>query len=81
VTIEEIIELPIEKLKAMTDEELLQHFKQYLDVTRPELAIRPKTMLDKPMQQVYADPKKKAALAALADSGIDLSFMRKKFKR
>lgn len=75
MTIEEILECSAAQLKAMSDAELLKHFEQYLIVTRPELATKPKqtTMKEEPI-----DPKKKAILAELAADGIDLSFLKKK---
>lgn len=66
-------------LEKMDDATLLAHFKQYFPLTRPEMAARPKggaTM--KPVVQL--SPQKQAALAALAATGVDVSFMRKKFK-
>lgn len=41
MTMEKLLELPAKDLEAMTDAELLEHFKGYLVVTRPELAEKP----------------------------------------
>jgi hypothetical protein len=79
MTLEQLLECDAATLEKMTDEQLLEHFKPYLTVTRPELVVR-KTNEPKP-QQVYIPPAKKAALALLAEEGIDLSFVNKRKKR
>lgn len=81
MTIEQITECTAEQLKAMTDEELLKHFQQYLIVTRPDQVQRVKQQPEKEMQKVYMSPAKKQALAELEASGIDISFMKRKFRK
>lgn len=76
MTLEQILDCSAEQLKAVSDAELLKHFEKYLCVTRPELAQRPTQQ--KTFVEQIIDPKKKAALAALAAEGIDLSFLKKK---
>ena len=76
MTLEELCECSAEQLKAMSDEELLKHFQNYLCVTRPEQAAKPRSEPSTP--PVYISPQKKAALAALAAEGVDVSFMRRK---
>lgn len=77
MTIEELLECSAAQLKAMTDEQLMEHFKKYLDVTRPE-----RVQANKPKQEqlIYIPPTKAAALKMLEDQGVDLSFLRKKFR-
>ncbi len=78
MTLEDLCECDAETLKKMTDTELLEHFKQYLTVTRPELAAKQPRTTQQPGLKL--DPKKQAALAALAAGGLDLSFMKRKKK-
>jgi hypothetical protein len=78
MTIEEILDCSAEQLKAMSDEELLKHFQQYLCVTRPELAAKERKDKVPIVNPIFHDPKKKAALEALAATGIDISFIRRR---
>ncbi len=78
MSLEEICECDAATLKKMTDIELLEHFKQYLTVTRPELAAKQPRTTQQPA--IKLDPKKQAALATLAAGGLDLSFMKRKKK-
>ncbi len=81
MTIEEVLECSASQLEAMSDAELLKHFQQYLDVTRPErVAERKQTNNPKPHVQIYLSPAKKAAMAMLADEGVDLSFLNRRKK-
>lgn len=75
MTIEEILDCSAAQLKAMSDAQLLEHFKSFLTVTRPELATRPKQTT---IEKVTIDPKKQKMLAILAADGMDLSFLKKK---
>ena len=43
MTLEQIIDCDAATLEKMTDQELLVHFQKYLNVTRPEQAIKPIT--------------------------------------
>ena len=54
-----------EKLKALSDKELLEYFTPYLKVTRPELAEKPKTFggvtrVTKPVNQKMLIAKQRA---------------------
>lgn len=81
MTIEEILECSAAQLEAMSDDALLKHFQQYLDVTRPERVIERKNNNEpRPQVQVYLSPAKQKAMAMLADSGVDLSFLKKRRK-
>jgi len=82
MTLEELVDTPWEKFKAMSDEELTAHFKQFFPVTRPEMVQRvPKNTTPEPLKQVMLDPRKAAALKAMAEEGIDISFVRRKIRR
>lgn len=82
VTLEELCECSAEQLEAMTDAQLTEHFKKYFPVTRPEQArVVRQTAAERQAPAIYLSPQKKAALAALQDDGVDLSFMRKRFGR
>ena len=74
MTLEEIIDCDAATLKAMSDDELLKHFKQYLCVTRPELAPRPKKAT---VQSAPIDFAMKQKIAKLEALGIDCSHMKK----
>jgi hypothetical protein len=37
MTINQLLDFDLEKLQAMSDEELLEYFKPYLQVTRPDM--------------------------------------------
>ena len=69
--IEELLECSAEQLQAMTDAQLLEHFKPYLNVTRPEFAPRPKAPTNRPVP--VAETKQFAAkVAQLNALGLDL---------
>ena len=80
--LEDLLECDGSTLQAMTDEQLLEHFKQYLCVTRPE-QIRATREVSRPKQQpiIYISPAKKAALEMLQANGVDLSWMNNNKKR
>lgn len=75
MTLEELLDCDATKLESMDDATLLLHFQKYLNVTRPELAPRPKSVAPINLER-------QAKLAQLAKMGIDidLSFMKKKKK-
>tara|TARA_R110000868_G_scaffold167508_5_gene401870 strand:+ start:2323 stop:2556 length:234 start_codon:yes stop_codon:yes gene_type:complete len=77
MTLEELLDCDATKLESMDDATLLLHFQKYLNVTRPELAPRPKSTSVAPINL-----ERQAKLAQLAKMGIDidLSFMKKKKK-
>lgn len=80
MTIEQIVECSAEQLEKMSDEELLEHFKKYLDVTRPERITRKQTtMYQEPVAPVSIE--KKNALLKAEELGIDMSFMFQKRKK
>ena len=69
--IEELLECSAEQLQAMTDAQLLEHFKPYLNVTRPEFAPRPKAPTNRPVP--VAETKQFAAkIQQLNALGLDL---------
>jgi len=39
MTIEELLDCTVEKLEAMSDEDLLQHFDRYLKLTEPQVTL------------------------------------------
>lgn len=69
MTIEELLECSAEQLEKMTDAELEEHFKPFLQITRPELAPKPV----KSLRQITQDPKKQLAMQLLGSFGVDLS--------
>jgi hypothetical protein len=80
MSIDEMVGLSADQLEKLSDEQLLEYFKPYLDVTRPERAKREKQKETK-LIQVQLSPQKQAALKALAESGVDLSFLNARRKR
>lgn len=83
MTIEQILSDPeghLIDLEKMSDEELLKHFQKHLCVTRPELAPK-KTSSVIRQPELKLSPQKQAALKELAASGVDLSFMNRKFRK
>lgn len=67
--LEELLDCDAATLKAMSNDELTQHFKQYFPVTRPELAPRPK-------ERKAFDPEareRELKIAQLKLLGIDVS--------
>jgi len=82
MSIDEICGMSAAELAKMTDEQLLEHFKPFLDITRPE-RVRQVKQKEMKVQQIQLSPMKQAALEMLKQSGVDLSFLnaRRKFKR
>lgn len=77
MTLQEILDGEnLEVLERMTDAELLVYCKPYLEVTRPELAVK-----DRGPSVVRVDPKLQMQVKKCADLGLDLSFLLKKKKR
>ena len=77
MTITELCDCSAEQLKKMTDAELLQHFQQYLIVTRPELAPRQtQRTTPEPMSE-----KKKSIMQLLAAQDVDVSLLLKRKKK
>ena len=79
MTIEELADLPIERLEKLSDKELEEILKPYFTVTRPEMVQR-KTVA-KPEPQIYLSPQKKLALEMLREQGVEVDMlMRRKRK-
>ena len=76
MTLEQLLDCDAVTLEAMTDEQLLTHFKPFLNVTRPELAPKKRTNPDQPIPFVI-----KQKMAKLQALGIDLDFMQSNRKR
>lgn len=79
MTIEELAELTPEKLEALSDKELDEILKPYYMITRPEIAPKPQKKQEE--AQLYFSPQKRAALAMLAEEGVDLSFVKYRKKK
>ena len=67
-------------LSQLTDEQLLAFFKDALNETRPDRVRANKSDGQPRIQQMQLSPQKKAALAQLAELGVDLSFLKGKRK-
>jgi hypothetical protein len=80
MTLEELAELSSDKLKALTDDQLKEILTPYFVVTRPELAPKPQQYKQKEML-IPLTPQKRAALALMAEEGIDIGFIRNKKKK
>lgn len=85
MTLEELYECDADTLGKLTPEELHKHFSQYLTVTRPELAEKPKSKQrhevgTEPPVKKYLSPEKQKALELLQAQGFDFSSVRKKYK-
>lgn len=87
MTPEQLIDCDAAQLIAMSDVELLEHFKPYLNVTRPELARAASTYTsvgkhyaEQKQLPIYTD-KQQAALKLLAEQGVDVSFMNRRKKK
>jgi len=76
MNIEELADLPWEKLKALSDDELRKILEPYFNVTRPERQLKVEKKTIEP--QMYLSPQKKAALAMLQEEGLDLGFLTRK---
>lgn len=68
MTIEQIVQCSADELEAMTDEQLLAHFHEMLNVTRPE---RVSAVVRKQEQQMT--PKLKMGMELLKNLGVDVS--------
>jgi len=75
MTIEQLCECSADELEKMSDEQLLQHFQKYLNVTRPEIARMERTtsVVSRPVEVLTE--KKKNMLALLAAEGVDTGLM------
>lgn len=81
MTIEELADLSADKLEALSNDQLTAILSPFYNVTRPELVQR-----NEPVSKVSSivtasmSPEKRRALEALAQTGLDLSFLNKKKK-
>lgn len=73
MSIEELLECSAAQLQAMTDQELLEHFKPYLTVTRPEFAPRPKSTINAKVVATVNTKQFASKLEQLKALGIDIS--------
>jgi len=80
MTLSQLLDCSADELAKLSDAQLLEHFKPYLDVTRPE---RARLMKPKPQHEpaVFVSPGKKRALESLAKMGLDMDLFRKKGKK
>lgn len=68
MTIEMLLECSADQLEKMSDAELLQHFSKYLNVTRPDMAIKPSSAPKTP----FINPTLSKAIGLLKEKGIEL---------
>lgn len=86
MTLEELLESSADELDKLDDKQLLEYFKPYFAVTRPEMA---RKASDSPKYSVgpSAPPTSKLTkeqqevLTRLAAQGIDISFANRRFKK
>ena len=76
--LEDLAELSGPELKKLTDKELEEILSSYYKVTRPELVERKQPKQKEP--EVYLSPEKRKALELLKESGVDISFMKRRKK-
>ncbi len=83
MTIEELAEQTVDKLKALSNEDLTKILEPYFPKTRPELVKKARVESKQKELPVYISPAKSKAMALLEEEGIDLSFLKgkKKWKR
>ena len=82
MTIDQLVELDADAWDKLDDAALMEIFKPFLNVTRPELARaqRPKTHTASSFTKtktVELSDAKQRALAMLASEGLDMGFMNK----
>ncbi len=70
--LEDLLECNAATLEAMTDEQLLAHYQQFLCVTRPEFAPRPKAPSNKPTPTANT-PQFAAKIRQLQEMGMDIN--------
>jgi hypothetical protein len=81
MTIEELIACDAATLEKFTDQQLLEHFSKYLNVTRPEQQVKQQRTTSQ--QTVMSNPKFLAGMAMAKELGINidpsvLTFRKKK---
>jgi hypothetical protein len=77
MNLEDLTECTAEQLEKMTDEQLLEHFKSFLDVTRPD---RARTKNPSMNRAIVITPEMQKKMAFLEANGIDPSFIKQKRK-
>lgn len=78
MTIESIVGCSADELERMTDAELLEHFKPYLNVTRPEN--NPRAIQEQRKLQII-NPQLAKGLALAKSLGIDIPTYKLPIKR
>lgn len=76
--LEDLAELSGPALAKLTDSELEAILSPYYKVTRPEMVERKSPQKKEEVNQMYLDPRKRAALELLKESGVDVSFINRK---
>lgn len=72
MTLDEALNAPAQHWEAMTDAQILEFFKPYLVITRPELAEKPtKTSSVRNINSTMGSHKRSKANAILAQLGMD----------
>lgn len=77
--LEDLADFTAAQLEALSDKQLEEILKPHFPNTRPEMVVKKEKQSNEP--QLYLSPQKKAALAALEADGLDISFMKRKFKK
>lgn len=87
MTLSELLDSDASTLEKLTDAQLLEYFKPFLSVTRPELARAAHTTssvgkryAEQKSLPLYND-KQRAALELMAANGVDISFMKRRIKK
>lgn len=70
MTIEELIACDAATLEKMTDQQLLEHFSKYLNVTRPEQAVKQTRTTSQP--SAMSNPKFLQGMAMAKELGINI---------
>jgi hypothetical protein len=81
MTIEDLANLDGDELRKLTPEQLDIILRPYYPLTRPEQRVRKEPEQPKQTLMSTLTPAKRAALAELAQEGLDLSFMQRKIKK
>ena len=79
MNLDELADLSADKLESLSNEQLTEILKPYFTVTRPELAPKQNSSGYR-QEQIPLTPQKRAALALMAEEGLDLGFLRMKKK-
>jgi hypothetical protein len=76
MTIEQLLQCDASQLEVMSDATLVEHFKDYLDVTRPER----QSIARSPQVKMF-DPQLNKGLQLCKELGIDVGTSLQPFKR